>query len=473
MTRRSLFLSLPVFLLLIAHLCTAQLPIFIWSEHFDTKGDFRFAGTRDSSLYACQNKENKEVVVRDFTPGMKLRKQSSLSYGGNDNPGHFLISFISDTGLVHISYLQDKKKDSIFILKGGRTISSMKAGSTSFVQAFYSADRSKLLICNFYLHRKTKIADRDFIVVSTVSGQPVYSGSFSYNYVLVTPESIAIDNFGNAYFGSASYERTGGTFSAKSKAIHHLQRFTPEGASQWFTFNFPGRYIPGIDLVQDTHNYLYIAGFAYNEEVKASRTSEADLFVYRIDPVQPVYTDSIYIAVSGLYPEGKLKADDRLGYSIRDLFTNSTGGFVMVAEQYQQTIGQYSNSEKYNDIVCIRLDKDRRSVSVARIPKMQFGFDNPSIVSTMIHDTVYILYNDLKENLEATGETLKLVANKKEKNGLFLVTIGPDNKVKKELLYGYASGQPMPVILSSYLINDRTLFLCAEKQVGVVKFLLP
>lgn len=472
---RRFFFSLPILLLLvvIAPVCPAQKPVFSWSEKFTTKGDFRFAGYRDSNFYAFQSRGNKEAVVRSFSQGLLVKEERILSFATGENPANYLLSFISDTGLVHVSYLHDKRKDSMFIYNGSRCISSMKASSTSFVQAFYSADRSKLLICNFYIHRKSKNADRDFIVLSTASGQSIYSGTFSYNYIQQTPESIDIDNLGNAYFGTTSYQQRGSKLSGKSDAIHHLQLFSPRGTGAAFTFHFPGKYIPGIDVVQGNNNRIYIAGLAYDGDVKASRTSSADLFLYRIDPVQSVYADSAYLTIQGLYPEGKLKADDRLPYSFRYIYENTSGELVLLAEQYQQTISQYMTKERYHDIACIRLQRDRSFGSLARIPKLQFDFDNPSVVGTFIDDQVFLLYNDLQENLEATGESLKFVANKKEKNGLFLVTIGPEGQMKKELLYGYDTDNPMPLILYSSILNDRTIFFCADEQVGIVKFLSP
>ncbi|MBL7758045.1 MAG: hypothetical protein JNL59_11630, partial [Chitinophagaceae bacterium] len=74
-------------------------------------------------------------------------------------------------------------------------------------------------------------------------------------------------------------------------------------------------------------------------------------------------------------------------------------------------------------------------------------------------------------NLHSTGESVQYVANKKDKNGLFLVTIGQDFRYKKELLYGYDSGQPMPVLKTGYAIDNRRILLCSDEQVGLLKFM--
>lgn len=468
--KRFICFSIYVLLLLPGQPGYAQIPLFSWSDPFKAKGDSRFAGSKDSSLYVLQSKGNKEVVVRQFSPGLRLNDERMMSFGTSDHPAQFLLSFVSDTGLVHFQYLFDNKKDSVILSMGSIAVSSMKAGPTSFVQAFYSSDRSKLLVCNFYFHRKTKIVDRDFVVLSTKTSELLYSGTFSYNYTLENTDAIQVDNLGNAYFQNISYQRTGSKFSGKSKGIHSIRVFSPAGASANFTISFPGKYVPGIDIIQEDKDAVYIAGLSYDEDVRASRTSSADLFLYRLDPAGLYYTDSVFTTVNGLYPEGKLKAEDRLAYTIRHIYESQSGELVLVAEQYQQTISQYLKKEMYNDIACIRLNKDKDSGTAVRIPKLQFDFDNPSILSTFIDDKVFLLYNDLQENLSATGETVKYVANKNDKNGLFLVTIGKDNKYNKELLYGYDSGKPMPIILSSSIIHDRTILLCSDGQVGLLKF---
>ncbi|MBN8688163.1 MAG: hypothetical protein J0M10_14150 [Chitinophagales bacterium] len=453
---------------------SAQQPTFNWSQPFTSKGNFRFAGLIDSQLVVIQSRAGKEVVVRRFSPSLAVTTETVQTFASPETPASYLISFVSDSGLVHTLYQYDRKKDLMTISTdwAGRiqVLAAMKAIPQSFVYAIFSADRSKLLVCNFYYHRKTNMVEREFIVLSSSAGQVLYSGSFRLNSREATSGEIKVDNLGNAYFGSTTYRQAGSKLSAKSIATQHVTVFSASGRSVAYSFEYPGRYVPGIDIIQEKNNAVYIAGLAYDEEVKATRISTADLFLYRIDPVRLIYTDSVYITVNGLYPEGKLKKDDRLPYTIRHIYEKTTGGLVLIAEQYQQISTQYSTSEKYHDIACIQTGKDQRSGSVVRIPKFQFDTDNPSILSAFIQDTVYLLYNDLQENLHATGESTQYVSNKKDRNGLFLVTIGKDFQYKKELLYGYDSGQPMPVLLAATPIDNRRIFLCSDEQVGVLMY---
>lgn len=451
----------------------AQQPAISWTQPFTTKGNFTFTGLQDSNLVVIQNRSNKEVVSRSFTPALTVAKETSTTYVSTGEPASYLISFISDSGLAHIRYQYDKKKDQIAI-SGERPgkiqlLATMKANLQSFIYAVYSGDRSKLLICNFYFRRKEAKVEREFIVLSTSTGQVFHSGTFTYNFSTETSDEIQVDNVGNAYFESASYQRTGSKLSGKSRATQHVTVFSPNGRSVVFTIDFPGSYIPGVDIIQEQHNAVYIGGLAYDEATRATRISSADLFLYRIDSERLLYTDSVYVTVNGLYQEGRLDENDRLPYTIRHIYEKKSGELVVIAEQYQRTFNQYSSSEKYHDISCIRLKSDHSFGSLIRIPKLQAGVDNPSIISTFIHEKVFLFYNDLQENLDVTGEMVKYVANKKEKNGLFLITIDPDFRFKKELLYGYDSGQPMPVLKAGYAIDNRTIFLCSEEQVGLLK----
>lgn len=453
----------------------AQQPFINWSQPFTSKGNFNFAGLQDSNFVVIQNRTDKEVVVRSFSPALAATAETVLPFAGPEPPASYLISFISDSGLVHTRYQYDRKKDLMTIStdRSGKiqVLAAMKAIPQSFVYAVFSANRSKLLICNFYYHRKTNTVERDFVVLSTSANQVLYSGTFAFNSLTGTSGEIKVDNLGNAYFGSTTYQRSSSKLSGKLHATQQVTVFTTNGRSVVFSVDFPGKYIPGIDIIQEHNKAVYITGFAYEEATRATRLTSADLFLYRIDPVQLVYTDSVYTTVNGLYPEGKLKEDDRLPYTIRHIYEKTTGGLVVIAEQYQQVTSQYSTKEKYNDIACIGLNSDQSFQTMARIPKLQFDFDNPSFLSTFIQDKVFLLYNDLQENLHSTGESVQYVANKKDKNGLFLVTIGQDFKYKKELLYGYDSGQPMPVLKTGYAIDNRRILLCSDEQVGLLKFM--
>lgn len=454
---------------------SAQQPTFNWSQPFTSKGNFKFAGLIDSQLVVIQSRAGKEVVLRRFSPSLAVTTETVQTFASPETTASYLISFVSDSGIVHTLYQYDRKKDLMTIStdRAGRiqVLATMKAIPQSFVYAIFSADRSKLLVCNFYYHNKTNMVEREFIVLSSSTGQVLYSGVFSLNFRKATSGAITVDNLGNAYFGSTTYRQAGSKLSAKSIAIQHITVFSANGRSVAFSFEYSGRYVPGVDIIQEKNNAIYIAGLAYDEEVKTTRISTADLFLYRFDPVRLIYIDSVYATVNGLYPEGKLRKDDRLPYTIRDIYEKTTGELVVIAEQYQQIRTQYSTSEKYHDIACIQLGKDQGSGSIVRIPKFQFDTDNPSILTTFIHDTVYLFYNDLQENLHAAGESTQYVSNKKERNGLFLVTIGKDFQYKKELLYGYDSGQPMPVLQAATPIDNQRIFLCSDEQVGVLKFM--
>ncbi|MBL7757331.1 MAG: hypothetical protein JNL59_08055, partial [Chitinophagaceae bacterium] len=111
-----------------------------------------------------QNRTDKEVVVRSFSPALAATAETVLPFAGPEPPASYLISFVSDSGLVHTRYQYDRKKDLMTIStdRSGKiqVLAAMKAIPQSFVYAVFSANRSKLLICNFYYHRKTNTVER-------------------------------------------------------------------------------------------------------------------------------------------------------------------------------------------------------------------------------------------------------------------------------------------------------------------------
>lgn len=468
-------------LLLLFNQSFAQTLTFKWADKVITEGDFHFCGRADSIMYTVQKKNNKTVYIRSYKPGLDLKNETTVAFDNAASPSSHLLSFVSGTGLTHLQYFFSKKDDQFRVSTsswdpalnhpaGLADLLTMKANSYTMLQAYFSGDRSKLLLHNSYFQRKTAMIDQEFAVLDVATGKVLFKGICSYSFERESPGTVSVDNDGNAYFGLTEYIRTGSKLSGKRKTREKLFVFLKEGTKKEYSFSYEGRYMQGIEVIQGEDNIVYVAGFSYGEGTKETSLSEAGLFIGQFSKDRLSLGDSAVITVKGLFPEKKLDEDDRIPYTVRNIYKKTTGGFVVVAEQYQSIVGQYSNTHKFNDIACIQLKNDLSFESATRIPKRQFGADNPSIICNFLNDRLYILYNDRQENLNATDEDIQYPANNKEKNGLFLLTIEPGGQQKKELIYGYDTGKPIPVIAHCYVMDNRTVFLSSGEQAGVLTF---
>lgn len=459
----------------------AQDLTFNWSDSVITKGDIRFSGIHESNIYAVQSKDNKIAYTRRYNSKLQLLNETINEFLTTTEPYSYLISFVSDSHLVHIKYFFSKKEDVFKLVKtteafGLNGISddsallNMKANRYSFIEGYYSSDRSKLLLCNYYSNVKTITEYREFAVIDAKSGNLIHKGVFSFNYIVEQLQDISVDNKGNVYFPTIESKREGNRLTGKVKTKGKLTSFLTSGEKKEFDFSYPGSHFTGLNVIQGEGNYVYIAGITFDEDTRATRLSGGRMFIKLFNCDKSQSTDSAYIHIPNLFPAKRLSEDDRIPYTIRNIYKRNSGGYVIVAEQYQIIAGQYGVKKKYNDIACIRLKEDFTIDTVFRIPKLQFGSDNASVLCNYLNDTLYILYSDHQNNLSATVDNLKYPANNNDKNGLFLVTIDSIGNYKKEMLYGYNTGQPMPILQYCVPIDNRTFFLSAVDRIGILKF---
>jgi hypothetical protein len=446
---------------------------FKWSEKVQTKGIIKYCGISTNLFFTSQIQDTRTVLFRSFDSTLKLKKEDTL-ISANKNE-EYLTSFATDSHYVHvIAQKESRKQTKIFLIKTSLNnsfqtntseVAELKDGYRGFVFTYYSQDRSKLLITNSNFIAKTSTNERNFVVINTASGDVQFSGSTSIQGV---NEQIGVANNGTVWLSALQVYSWKNRLVEKPKTQQKIIFVTPDTKEKEFTIRFDDKYTPGFDFIQSNAGEWYITGFAYDNNSKVNRLSISELFVYKVDSESGIVTDSTFTNFTGLFPENKLNLEDRLPYTIKHLYKRNDGGYTVLAEQYQFIIGQYSNSQKYNDIACIQLSKDFSFESVVRIPKLQYGTDNPSFLSTVIGNTVYLIYNDLTENLNAEGDKLSYPSNKQNKNGLFLISIDNKGKYKKQLLYDYSSGEPMPQILLSTVLNNDTILLTADSQIGTV-----
>lgn len=460
--------------LLISTPALSQPLSFKWSDKVPTKGLVNFSGIRANQFFTSQSTDAKTVLLRTFDADLKLVQEETLPVDGKNED--YLMSFVSDSFFVGIKAVTPGKKATILSFTKYNlfqkteptttVVSEMKGGYRGFVFAYYSQDRSKILITNFAFKASTQTTERDFIVVDTKKASIMYSGTMSSEG---NSDDVGVSNEGLAWFSLTQNYREDGKRFGKIRFRQRILFYSTTGISNDLIIQLNGKYTPGLDIVQGTSNNLFLAGFAYEDGADSKNLSKGELYIYSVNAINGKLLDSVFTPFNGLYPEGKVKLEDRLPYSIRSIYPTSTGGYIVLAEQYQFIIGQYANSQKFHDIAVIRLGKKFEFESATRIPKRQFGIDNPSFISTLVNDTLYLLYNDHIENLNAAPDEIRYPANKQEKNGLFLLTIDGNLNPTKKLLYRYDSGQPMPDILKSYKLTDRKFVLPAEAQWGMLR----
>ena len=199
------------------------------------------------------------------------------------------------------------------------------------------------------------------------------------------------------------------------------------------------------------------------------------LFEYNTEKSELVKKMETGVPAHLLFDTAKNKAEDLIPYAIRQVYPLEQGGFQLVCEQYQSTrmiSGANSNYYfKFYDIAVIETGGTGQTENVWKFPKRQMGGPEASVISTRVNNRLHLLYADLLENQHlASGEKPALPSGKDEKNGLFIATIAGGKLERKEILYAFREGQPVPQILRSTVIAPGKVLLMAKEGFGVLKF---
>lgn len=205
-------------------------------------------------------------------------------------------------------------------ISGDSPFLTMKANRYSFLEGYYSSDRSKLLLCNYYSNVKTLTEYREFAVIDAKSGNLIHKGVFSFNYILEQLQDIIVDNKGNAYFPTIESKREGNRLTGKVKTKGKLTSFLTSSEKKEFEFSYSGSYFTGINVIQGEGNYVYISGIIFGEDTRATRLTDGRMFVtlFNYDKLQT--TDSTFVTIPDLFPAKRLSEDDRIPYTIRHVY---------------------------------------------------------------------------------------------------------------------------------------------------------
>ena len=459
-----------IFLFLFSTLQAQQIH---WSEKVSSKGVLDYAGRAGNFYFTTQPQGTDKVLLHRFDADLKLVKEDILLIPKGHN---YLLSFVTPTEFVHVvTQNENRKPTTVLLLKSNldnlsqtttTLAAELKDGYRGVVYAHYSPDRSRILITNFSLKPSTSTINREFIVLDTRTGTVQFSGSSTINGL---NDEIGVTNTGLVWVTAMQITSKQIRLLEKTKIQQQIIFIRPDNQTGSYILRRDTKYIPSVDVVAGEGSTVYFSGFAYDNDTKGGRIPDNELFIYTVDCEKAQVTDSAFTTVSGLYPANRLKAEDRLPYTIKQLHKKSDGSYTLLAEQYQFVAGQYSATSKYNDIACVQLNKDFSYATVTRIPKMQYGSDNPSFLSVWSGDTLHLFYNDHKDNLNAEEDKIIYPANKTVKNALFHVWLDGANKPTKQILYDYANGEPMPVIKGS-LVENGEVVVVAEGMMGLMRW---
>lgn len=364
-----------------------------------------------------------------------------------------------------------------------------------------SQDSTKLLIVEDHNMPDKEDSKFSIAVIGTSDLKEIWASSYTAPYEDrdFTLLSNAVDNNGNVLLLSLIKGGEG-----KRLAKYSTRMFTIDAQSKKYLdreLKIEDKYISSAFIQFANDNKLLITGF-YNKITEKGKNEgiegaficttdmasleNPDLRMRKLDPS----TKAAITPTGGL---AKLfDADELNGYFIREINIRKDGSGYVIAEQRFITYDIEGNTETrtyhFNHLIVYNFDANQDITYISTIPKYQISsYAAPRILGITFwtgamtrycykynsfeaiekNNTIYILYNDHRDNGDARSlKEAKVMSNKNKANAV-IVAVDPNGKWDKEALF---VGKDIDVILetsSSYLIQGEAFIISAERKKNV------
>lgn len=471
-----------------------------WAEKIKTKEYVSILGGKDGKYYTRHRDDDKNLVCRSYDKDLNLKDEKIVSFSLDEKKYVYSGAYFVKDKIVHFIREHVRKEDKNYFY-GAITDLSLNTSNKTIVldeadedavvfgERNISPDSTKIVVYHELKGKKKDPSTLNFKVYNTSFTEvlldktvqlPIKAKNF-------TKETIGVDNLGNVFVLAKIFKEKEEKEKDQSLFYYKLVVFNKDASPKEFDFDYPNKDIESIDIIPGENNTLICTGFLkiLNKGFfgKGKKTLISDeMFTSIIDSKTLALKSANKYELEGLYPEKPKKAEDYVPYKVKDIFYRKDGGSVVVAEQYKLVIithhTQHGTTTTYRyyycDIAVININNKSEVESVSKMPKYQLNAGNPSIISTHVDGSTYIVYEDLEKNVDAendkeTKRSTKSMFSSSSRNALFLLTIAPSGEMKKEIVYSYKESKIRPRIMSSRVLSKNEIMLNADDQVGVLK----
>lgn len=469
-----------------------------WAEKIPTKGYISILGGKDGMYYTTHVDRDENLIGRTYDNSMGLKNEKVISFNMDKKKYFYQGAYFLKNNILHFISEERRKEDKRFLYAGFtdtnlKTLDRLNVAdevndddkAINFGTRSISPDSTKVLV---YHENTGRRKDPNILVYKVYNAnitEVINEGAASLpikakNYFT---EEVRVDNLGNVYVLAKIDKEKKEKEKGFSNYYYKLVVFAKDKTVKEFDFDYPDNDISYIDMIPGKDNTFFCTGFLTNLKGGKKRLISDEMFFTKLDCNTLQLGESKMLKVDGLYPEEIKRSEDYVPYKIRKIYQKSNGGYSIVAEQYKLIVTTHhgangmtytSYTYYYCDIACIQTNSNAIVETVTRMPKYQKNAGNPSIVSTFKNDKTYVIYEDLTKNLEAqddkkTKRSTKSLFSSDSKNALFLMTVTPDGKFSKEIMYDYKESKIKPRIMTSREINQGEILLNADDQLGLLK----
>jgi hypothetical protein len=259
-----------------------------------------------------------------------------------------------------------------------------------------------------------------------------------------------------------SYSRDDRTFNESSLALN-------------------GRYITSATMMNDTSGNLYVIGlFSKTHSFSVSGAFYLKTSMNTGKLVEKGFSSFDQDLLRQFITDKRIRNEKELdSFDIKDLFVDSLGRVILIAEQYYVTSTTYTDPRTghiiytyyyhYDDILVVRFNKDGRIEWGKRIPKEQRTLDKTgyfqSYAAISKGNRFAIAFNDNKRNIEYNPDPKDMVIYEMDDPSeavAVLVRFIDDVGGDKEILFDSKEADYIFNPNIFYRIDDHTLIMFAQ-----------
>lgn len=242
-----------------------------------------------------------------------------------------------------------------------------------------------------------------------------------------------------------------------------------------------GRYITSATMMNDTSGNLYVIGlFSKTHSFSVSGAFYLKTSMNTGKLVEKGFSSFDQDLMRQFITDKRIRNEKELdSFDIRDLFVDSLGRVILIAEQYYVTSTTYTDPRTghiiytyyyhYNDILVVRFNKEGRIDWGKRIPKEQRTLDKTgyfqSYAAISKGNRFAIAFNDNKRNIEYNPDPKDMVIYEMDDPSeavAVLVRFVDDIGGDKEILFDSKEADYIFNPNIFYRIDDQTLIMFAQ-----------
>ena len=471
-----------------------------WSKKTESKENVTILGGKDGQYVTRYRSSDKNLVFRVYDKDMNLKNEKIVSFNLDEKKNIYQEAYFLKDKIIHFLMENIRKENKNYLYAAITDLNLNTSDKTfiiddvgenviSFGERSISPDSTKIVVYNQIKGKKKEPNTLNFKVYNTDFTEVLLNKSVQLPIKAkrFDTKSINIDNLGNVYVLTRIEKERNDKEKDQSEFYYKLIIFNKDEKPKEFDFDYSGKDIESIEILTGRNNTLICTGFLkpLDKEFLSSSLNPLisdELFSAIIDCNTLTLKSSATYELEELYSEKPEKREDYVPYVIKNVFFREDGGSVVVAEQYKSWVSSTAqngiypfNYYNYCDIAVLQINNKSKVESVTKMPKYQLNAVNPSIVSTHVNGSTYIIYEDLEKNIKAENvnetklRTRSNLYSTDSENALFLLTISPSGEMKKEIIYSYKESKIRPRILSSRVISKNEILLNADDQIGLLK----